>query len=415
MIEPLKLFMTEGGVIMPYDRLNMLIITDYTDNVQKIMEIIRLLDEAFINPELIELIEIKYNASADIADDLKKIFGSGGKDSPSGIYFVSLDRMNAILVMANSKRALGEFKRWVEKLDATTGRTVQTYIYTVENSTASNIMMILTALFGGGEGTGGGTNQTGTGRSGGVGGGVGGTGGFGSGGTAGSGGGAFGAGTAAQTGGSMGGFGGGQYGGYGGGFGGQGYGGYGGGGMGGFGGGYGGYGQGGYGGYGGGGMGGYGGYGGGGGVFGGGSQLGPRLNQAPAMSSQVFRGGPLTGLQESVRIVANDVNNTLVIQASPADYAYLLDVIKKLDVLPRQVIIDARIFEVDLTNDLSFGVQAILQGRSDGPHQTTGQFPDANAGGALTAGTFAFVGDAREILLNLSALRSKTKVKVLEA
>src|SRR5205809_6937379 len=104
------------------------------------------------------------------------------------------------------------------------------------------------------------------------------------------------------------------------------------------------------------------------------------------MSSQIFRGGALTGLQESVRVVANDVNNTLVIQASPADYAYLLDVIKKLDVLPRQVIIDARIFEVDLTNDLSFGVQAILQGRkTDTAHLTTGQFPDAS--GALSAGT----------------------------
>ena len=77
LIEPLKLFMTEGGVIMPYERLNMLIVTDYTDNVQKIMEIIRLLDDAFINPELVELVGVKYNSSADIADDLRKIFGSG--------------------------------------------------------------------------------------------------------------------------------------------------------------------------------------------------------------------------------------------------------------------------------------------------------------------------------------------------
>src|SRR5436190_4304406 len=102
LIEPLKLFMTEGGVIMPYERLNMLIVTDYTDNVQKIMEIIRLLDDAFINPELVELVGVKYNSSADIADDLRKIFGSGTKDSATGIYFLSLDRMNAIRVMATS-------------------------------------------------------------------------------------------------------------------------------------------------------------------------------------------------------------------------------------------------------------------------------------------------------------------------
>src|SRR5207247_10521901 len=110
--------------------------------MQQVMLSVRLLDDACINPELLELLGIKYNASADIADDLKKIFGSGGKDSPSGIYFVPLDRMNAILVMTNSKRALGELKRWVEKLDATTGRNIQKYIYTRENYTTSKLITI---------------------------------------------------------------------------------------------------------------------------------------------------------------------------------------------------------------------------------------------------------------------------------
>src|SRR5262249_17008255 len=77
LIEPIKLLMTDGGVIMPYERLNLLILTDYTDSVQRILEIIRILDTNFLNPDLVELIKIKYNASADVVDDLKKIFGSG--------------------------------------------------------------------------------------------------------------------------------------------------------------------------------------------------------------------------------------------------------------------------------------------------------------------------------------------------
>ena len=123
LIDPLKLFMTDGGVVMPYDRLNMLILTDYSDSVQKIIDLVRMLDNSYLNADLIELINIKYNASADVADDLKKIFGSGSKESTTGISFLSLDRLNSILVMASSKRALGEVKRWIEKLDATTGRS----------------------------------------------------------------------------------------------------------------------------------------------------------------------------------------------------------------------------------------------------------------------------------------------------
>ncbi len=385
LVEPLKLFMTDGGVIMPYERLNMLIITDYGESVRKLVDIVRLFDNNYLNPDLVELIKIKYNAASDVLDDLKKIFGSGAKDSPTGINLLSLDRLNSILVMANSKRALEEVKRWIGQLDNTTGRSVQTYVYTVENSTAANIATILAALYGGDvSGGGGGTGTT----SGGTGTGAGGTysGGFG--------GAARGTGQTAVSSGGFGGmqtpFGstgtmGGQYGGYGGGT-------FGGGMQGSFGGGM------------------YGGM--GGGFMGVGSQLGPRLNPGQSMTTTMLRGGAFTGLQDVVRIVADDINNTLIIQASQADYNYLLETIKKLDVLPRQVIIDARIFEVDLTDQLSFGVAANLAARSTDPQLTTAGI---GSSGALSANTFAFVGNSREILASISALRAKTKVRILEA
>jgi general secretion pathway protein D len=174
------------------------------------------------------------------------------------------------------------------------------------------------------------------------------------------------------------------------------------------------YGQQGYGGYGQ----GYGAYGGGayggqfaGGVFGG-QQLGPRLNQTPGVSAQILKGGVFSGLQDVVRLVADDINNALIIQASPTDYQYILEIIEKMDVLPRQVIIDARIFEIDLTDSLSFGVTASLQPRTGDPRVTTASI---DATGALSVGTFAFIGSQRELLMALNALRAKTKVRVLES
>ncbi len=387
LVDPLKLFMTDGGVIMPYERLNMLIITDYGESVKKLVDIVKLFDDNYLNPDLVELIKIKYNAASDVLDDLKKIFGSGGKDSPTGVNFVSLDRLNSILVMANSKRALEEVKRWIGQLDNTTGRSVQTYVYTVENSTAANIATILAALYGGdmSGGAGGGTSPGGT--PGTMGGGVGGTGLRGSTGYSSTGTGGYqtpfgntGASTSAA--GGYGGFGQSSFGGM----------------------------QGGLGGYG--GYGGYGGMGMGGGFMGVGSQLGPRLGGSPSMTTTMLRGGAFTGLQDVVRIVADDINNTLIIQASQADYAYLAETIKKLDVLPRQVIIDARVFEVDLNNQLSYGVSASLGARGTGQQLTTAGIDST---GALSAGTFAFIGSSREILANISALRSKTKVRVLQA
>lgn len=364
LIEPIRLFMTEGGVIMPYERLNMLILTDYTDSVSRIMQIIRMLDSNYLDPDLVELVKIEHNASADVAEDLKKLFGTGAKDSATGVSFISLDRLNAIFVMTSSRRALEEVKAWIKELDSSSAKNIQTYVYTVQNSTASNIAMMLSALYGG-EGTPGGAPYGGT------------TGTTAAGGSIGTGRntqGNIGAGTApgipTTTSAPFGqaGIGGNQ-------------------------------------------MGGYGGIGGFGGVFGPGRQLGPQLNAQRTITSQVLQGGQLTGLQDTVRMVVDDVNNSLIIQATPVDYAYISETIKKMDVLPRQALIDAKIFEVDLTDNLNFGIAASLQPKGT-DSLTTGEL---TASGLLTATTFVPVGNARQIMATLEALRLKTKVRILES
>jgi general secretion pathway protein D len=389
LIEPIKLF-TESGIIMPYERENMLILTDYSDNAARMMQIIRMLDNSYLDPDLVELVKVKNNSSSDVADDLKKVFGSGAKDSTTGAQFISLDRLNAIFVMASSKRALSEVKRWVDILDSTTGKNIQTFSYVVQNSTASNIAMMVSALYGEGESS--------AGTSGGTSGGIGGAAGAGAGGSAGGVGGARGNAAGANARNAGGGFGN-TNSAFGGGMSGQGnnsafQGGLNQSGMGGnyF----------------------------GGSSFGSGQSLGVSLNQRPTITSQVLRGGAFAGLQDVIRMVVDDVNNTLIFKATPADYANILETIKQMDVLPRQAIIDARIFEIDLTDDLSFGISGALQGTTTGQHLTTmgiGTFDSngAQTSSAITGSITSFVGNSREILLNLEALRTKTKVRILEA
>jgi general secretion pathway protein D len=370
LIEPIKLFMTEGGYILPYERMNMLIITDYSDSTAKILELVRMLDNSWLDPNLVELIKMEYNASADVAEDLKKIFGSGGsKDAATGISFLSLDRLNAIFVMASSKRGLEEVKRWIKELDATSGKKFQTFVYVVQNSTASNIAMMITALFGG-EGTTGSEGSSGT-TAGGVGG-------FSNGNrnsqTGLNQGNTSGLSNFGQTGfqnsnsnqNSL--------------FGNQGF--------------NSGYNQ------------------GGSGTFGSSQRLGPQVNPSRSVTSQILKGGTFSGLQDIVRLVVDDINNSLIIQSTPADYRYISETVKKIDVLPRQAIIDARIYEVDLTDNFSFGISGDLQARTDG-NITKGKI--AATTGQLTASTPFMIGNSRQIISAIDALRKKTKVRVLEA
>ncbi len=63
-----------------------------------------------------------------------------------------------------------------------------------------------------------------------------------------------------------------------------------------------------------------------------------------------------TGVGE-VRIIADEENNALVIMASRADYAKIKSAVRRLDVLPLQVLVEATIVEVSLTDELSYGLQ----------------------------------------------------------
>ena len=122
-------------------------------------------------------------------------------------------------------------------------------------------------------------------------------------------------------------------------------------------------------------------------------------------------------IQGQIRFISDIKNNALIVQATPHDYEIVKRTIAQLDILPRQVLIDARIYEVDLTGDLSFGVSAHLQNNSSlqTPNATLGQMLAGAAGGTLTAQTFALIGATRSLQLFLNATENRSRVRTLSA
>jgi general secretion pathway protein D len=69
------------------------------------------------------------------------------------------------------------------------------------------------------------------------------------------------------------------------------------------------------------------------------------------------RGTSGGGDANSVRIVPSPENNALLISASPSEYSVIEAALKRLDVRPIQVLIEASLAEVTLTDDLRYGLQ----------------------------------------------------------
>ena len=125
------------------------------------------------------------------------------------------------------------------------------------------------------------------------------------------------------------------------------------------------------------------------------------------------------GIQSSIRFMPDDRNNSLIIQATPHDYELMQRTLHDMDVLPRQVMIDARIYEVDLTGDLSVGLQAFLDKKANlqNPiNSTGGSFAGANGGApSLAIQTFAILHNTYQLQLFLNASENRTRVKTLSA
>src|SRR5262249_6962750 len=65
-----------------------------------------------------------------------------------------------------------------------------------------------------------------------------------------------------------------------------------------------------------------------------------------------------------VKLAADPAKNSILIEATPADYRRIMRVIGSLDAIANQVMIEATIAEVTLTDDLKFGVRWFLNGKS---------------------------------------------------
>lgn len=70
--------------------------------------------------------------------------------------------------------------------------------------------------------------------------------------------------------------------------------------------------------------------------------------------------GELSG---EVKIISDEVNNSLIFKARPRDYAVIKKVLKELDIIPRQVLIDVLIAEVRLNNEVKFGVEWFIKNK----------------------------------------------------
>jgi general secretion pathway protein D len=143
------------------------------------------------------------------------------------------------------------------------------------------------------------------------------------------------------------------------------------------------------------------------------SGFGPQaLSPTQALASPVVR-DEATALQSGVlKIVPNSENNALLILASPSEYSVIEAALKRLDTVPIQVLIEASIAEVALTDEMSYGLQwSYLSG--DGP-LVFSDTPGGTVNSEFPGFSYLYTGRS-DIRAVLNAIQSLTNVRVLSS
>ncbi len=428
MLNVIQPFVTPGGDVIPYPRANLLIITDLESNVERLKDLIATFDRDAFRDLRAKVYKVEHANIEEIGQELLAIMDTYGVTPASaeerGVYIIPLPRLNSVVVVAFNPTMFAEIDRWMKVLDVPpeegAGRAV--HVYAVENAKAADLASILSELYGSSGGsrnrqqpayTPFGTRQRGGAGAGGrapVGRGLApqaapvvnqplrsfddfseyeplaqfdssGTGSFG--GTGG-----IGTSTSSRSRGrgsrgtsSIGGIGG---------------------------------------------------------------STGGLGGQGQQATGYVLEGGePGDIFRQEVRIVADEVTNSLVVLATKKDYEDIKEVLRRLDIVPRQVLIEVLVAEVTLGDDLQFGVEYALThdsrqgalGRivgASGSSSTSGSTSTSGNSGLLNGvpsslfdlgtamtsrggGFTALLSDDRNFAAVLNAAASKNKLKVLSS
>ncbi len=379
-------FVPEGGVLRADVARNLLIVAGTPQELASVQSTIDTFDVNWLKGMSIGMFRLRNVDSQTVAGELNQLLGEGSGTPIAGLLrFVPLGKLNAVLVITPQVEYLKQVATWIERLDGIGGERL--YVYAVQHSRADYMAELLNGLFnlgGGGAArggelapglksgqvSGGATTTSGLSGSSGLGGSSSGLGG------SSSGLGGSSSGSSSLSGGSTGS-----------------------------------------------------GLGSSRGTLSGGSasSLGGRAGGRSGGAGgggvgTMGSGGPSVGMEE-VRIVADPDNNSLLIWATSQNYERIISTLEKMDVPPRQVLIEATIAEVSLTGSLKYGVQWFFNNRVGNGYTGNGSLglpTDLTLTDVLSdipAGQFSYAitDGAGVVKALLNALASDSKVKVLSS
>ena len=146
-------FLQPGAEIVENPRGNFLVVMDLPSNIQRLTEITDMIDVQVFAGTRMEIYQPKVASAEELSQEMIKVMQSFASSAPQTdtftAQFIPLPRINQLLVISNSEAAWTYARRWLERIDVVAegpGRRI--FIYSVENGKAVELADVLSQALG---------------------------------------------------------------------------------------------------------------------------------------------------------------------------------------------------------------------------------------------------------------------------
>ncbi len=142
--------LTTNASFIEIPETNNLMMIEMAYNVKRIIKVVQALDIDKLASSDIQLYKLRNADSEVLVKELEEIFSSMGYKEALGdsLSFLSLSRLNSILVVNAFDKILPTIEFWVDRLDQPVSEgEVSTFVYYVQNGNASTLASLLSGIF----------------------------------------------------------------------------------------------------------------------------------------------------------------------------------------------------------------------------------------------------------------------------
>ncbi len=145
----LEPFVATGNVVRVDSARNLLVLAGGGPELAGLLETVRIFDVDWLKGMSVALFTPDFVDAQTLSSELQAVFGDTGESPLSGIIqFVTLERLNGLLVLTPRPEYLEKVAEWVERLDRESGGAGRRlYVYRVQNGRSADLASVLGEVF----------------------------------------------------------------------------------------------------------------------------------------------------------------------------------------------------------------------------------------------------------------------------